>query len=194
METWLNLSAFIHIMGVVFMSAPLYNLIVVNERALLGPMDYKLDRYMENLIKGSATRCFVFQLTVLATGILQVVLSGMPLTALLSNWILLAKTGLLLVLTGLLSYVHFGIQPKIENLLAQVSENPIPVELAEAIKPLRVLRKRLAGVCLFLVITTIILGLQVVVRYDPILTVSLMALAILFSWWVYRKAVPFGWV
>ena len=48
---------FVHILGVVFMSAPLYSLILVNERALLGPsMVYGVDRYMENLIK-KTPRC-----------------------------------------------------------------------------------------------------------------------------------------
>ena len=34
---WEDLLKFIHILGVVFMSMPLYNLIIVNERALFGP-------------------------------------------------------------------------------------------------------------------------------------------------------------
>jgi len=194
MEIGFNAVKFVHILSVVFMSAPLYNLIVVNERALFGPMSYKLDRYMENLIKGSSTRCYVFQLTALVTGFLLVYFSGLGLTSIVSNWVLAAKTGLLLALMGLLSYVHFGIQPKIEKLLAPLSEDPIPEGVATAIKPLRIRRKRLAGVCLFLVITLIILGLQVFVRYGSILTLTLIVLAALFAWWVYKKPIPYGWV
>ena len=41
-----------HIFGFVFMWIPLFNLIVVNERALMGgPFNYATDRYMENIIK-----------------------------------------------------------------------------------------------------------------------------------------------
>jgi len=194
MPTEMQLLKFVHILSVVFMSAPLYNLIVVNERARFGPMSYKIDRYMENLIKGSAIRCYVFQLTALGTGLLLVGLSGSGFSALLFNGVLAAKTGLLLGLMGLLSYVHFGIQPKIEGWLSQVSEDPIPDEIAAAIAPLRLRRKRLAGVCLFLVIVLIVLGLQVYARYHPALTLGLLALAALFSWRVYKKPVFYGWV
>jgi hypothetical protein len=176
------------------MSAPLYNLIIVNERARFGPMSYKIDRYLENLIKGSSIRCYAFQLTALGTGLLLVGLSGLGFASIFTDWVLATKTGLLLVLIGLLSYVHFGIQPQIEKLLAQVSEDPVPEEIAAAISPLRVRRKRLAGVCLFFVITIIVLGLQVYARYDPTLSLALIALAALFSWWVYKKPVPYGWV
>jgi hypothetical protein len=190
----LQLLKFVHILSVVFMSAPLYNLIVVGERARFGPMSYKLDRYLENLIKGSSTRCYIYQLTALGTGLLLVGLSSSGVASILTNWVLAAKTGLLLGLMGLLSYVHFGIQPKIEKLLAPLSEDPISEEVAAAIKPLRLRRKRLAGLCLFLVIVIIVLGLQVYVRYHPALTLGLLALAALFSWRVYKKPVPYGWV
>jgi len=36
MEVFYNVLKFIHVIGFVFMSTPLFNLIVVNERALLG--------------------------------------------------------------------------------------------------------------------------------------------------------------
>ena len=190
----IDLIIFVHILSVVFMSAPLYNLIIVNERAQFGPMSYKIDRYLENLIKGSSIRCYVYQLTALVTGLLLVYLSGLGLASIVTNWVLAAKTGLLLLLMGLLSYVHFGIQPQIEKLLAPVSEDPIPGEIVAAIKPLRIQRKRLAAGCLFLVVTIIILGLQVFTRFNPILTLALMVLAALFSWRVYRKPIRYGWV
>ena len=191
---WEELLKFVHILAVVFMSAPLYNLIVVNERALFGPgMVYSMDRYMENLIRKSAVRCYVFQITVLVTGVLLVHLE-MGLSALFTEWVLAAKTLLLLALMGLLSYVHFGIQPGIERLLGQVNDDPVPEEVASGIRPLRVRRKRLAGGCLFLVITTVILGLQVFDVFHPALTVGLIVLAALFSWRVYRSPVRYGWV
>ena len=191
---WEDLLKFVHILGVVFMSVPLYNLIVVNERALFGSeMVYSVDRYMENLIRKSATRCYVFQATVLVTGVVLVHLE-MGLSSLFTEWVLAAKTVLLLVLMGLLSYVHLGIQPEIETLLGQVQSDPIPDEIASGIRPLRVLRKRLAGICLFLVVTTVILGLQVLDTFHPFLTVGLIVLAALFAWRVYKSPVRFGWI
>ncbi len=55
---------FLHILAVVFMSAPLYNLIVVNERLRFGKAPYAVDRYFENLIKSNSVRCYAFQATV----------------------------------------------------------------------------------------------------------------------------------
>ena len=191
---WEDLLKFAHILGVVFMSVPLYNLIVVNERALFGSeMVYSMDRYMENLIRKSAVRCYVFQATVLVTGLLLVQLE-MGLSSLFTEWVLAAKTILLLMLMGLLSYVHFGIQPGIEKLLGQVQSDPVPEEIASGIRPLRVRRKRLAGICLFLVVTTVILGLQVFDTFHPVLTGGLIVLAALFALRVYRSSVPFGWI
>src|SRR3970282_1188998 len=94
---------FLHILSVVFMAAPLYNLIVVNERLRLGKGPYAVDRYFEKLMQGNAGRCFVFQTTAFVTGILLILLPGGSLTLLFSNVVLLAKFVLLLVLSGLLS-------------------------------------------------------------------------------------------
>src|ERR1051325_10860105 len=96
---------FLHILTVVFMAAPLYNLIVVNERLRFGKAPFAVDRYFENLIKANAVRCFVFQATALATGIVLIPLGGQSWQALFTNPILLAKFLLLLVLSVLLSYV-----------------------------------------------------------------------------------------
>ncbi len=184
---------FLHVLTVVFMAAPLYNLIVVNERLRFGKAPYAVDRYFENLIKTNALRCFVFQATAFGTGILLILLPGQSLTMLMTNKILLAKFSLLLVLTILLSYVHLGIQPRIEALLAQVQSEQIPLSIAEQLLPWRVRRKQLAGFCLFFVITLVLLGLQVFVRFQPLLTGLLVLLAALFSWRVYKTNIPYGW-
>lgn len=199
MEIWLQVVKFLHILAVVFMAWPLYALITVNERGRLGvPLGSDADRYMENIIKGQTIRCYVFQLTALVTGVVLVSLYGVGLNALLTNWVLAAKTGLLLALMGLLSYVHLGVQPRLDRLFQAAGEaegNPtVPEEIASRIGPLRVRRKRLAGLCLFLVITTIILGLQVFARYNPILTGALIALAALFAWQAYKRPIGYGWV
>lgn len=196
MESLYPILKFLHVVAFAFMSVPLFNLIVVNERAQLGAgFSYPADRYMENIIRRGATRCFVFQWTVLVTGILLILVSPSGIAALWTNWVLAAKTGLLFALMGLLSYVHFGLQPRIEAILAEVSpEGPIPEELPTRLKPHRVLRKRLATLCLFLVMVTIVLGLQVYERFGAGFTLALIGLAGLFAWRVNKTLVRFGWI
>ena len=190
-----DLLKFLHVMSFVFMSVPLFNLIVVNERSLLGvSFNYYADRYMENIIKHGAYRCFVFQATVLVTGILLLVV-GPGIEVLWTNWIVLVKTLLLFILMGLLSYVHFILQPKIESLISDISPNSsVPENLVSQLKPYRVRRKWLATFCLFLVITSIILGLQVYARYNALLTIVLIAFAGLFSLKVNKTLNRFGWI
>ena len=186
---------FFHEIAFVFMSIPLFNLIVVNERLQLGSsFNYYTDRYMENIISRGATRCFTFQGTVLLTGVLMLIAGPLGIAALWTNWVLLAKTVMLFALMGLLSYVHLGLQPKIEALLAEVDpEATAPSDLPARLKPYRVRRKRLATLCLFLVIVTIVLGLQVG-RFNPVLTVVLVALAALFAWRANKTLLRFGWI
>lgn len=189
-----NVMKFLHVLTVVFMAAPLYNLIVVNERVRFGKAPLPVDRYFESIIRGNSTRCFVFQLTALATGIILISAGGHPLTALVTNWVLLAKLLLLLTLTALLSWVHFAIQPRIDGLLSRVQTEIIPPDLAGEIAPLRGRRKRLAATCLFLVTVTVLLGVQVFTRFHPAVTVGLILLAALFAWRVYTSHIPYGWV
>jgi hypothetical protein len=177
------------------MTVPLFNLIVVNERSLLGvPFNYYADRYMENIIKHGAYRCYVFQVTVLITGILLLV-AGPGIEVLWTNWIVLVKTVLLFFLMGLLSYVHFYLQPKIESTLSDITPNSdVPEDIVTQLKPHRVRRKWLATLCLFLVITSIILGLQVYLRFNPLLTIVLIALAGVFALKVNKTLIRFGWI
>ena len=184
---------FIHVLAVVFMSAPLYNLIVVNERVLFGKAPFAVDRYFENIIRGAASRCYIYQLTALVSGLLLLPLGGFGWSGLIENRILLAKFMLLLVLMVLLSIVHLRIQPGIEKLLSQVEGQEIPQEISARIVPLRITRKRLAASCLFIVILTVLLGLQVIVRFGAGLTGLLIILAAVFSWRVYKSPVRFGW-
>ena len=196
MEVFYNILKFFHILSFVFMSVPLFNLIVVNERANLGTsFNYYADRYMENIIRRGATRCFVFQSTVLLTGVLLLIFGSLGIEALWTNWVILAKILLLFTLMGLLSYVHFSLQPKIESLLANLGpESSVPEGLTAQLKPLRVRRKRLATLCLFLVITTIILGLQVYQTFSPVLTIILIGLAAFFALRVNKTLIRFGWI
>ena len=189
-----NIAKFLHVISFAFMSIPLFNLIIVNERALMGPsLNYATDRYFENIIKRGAIRCYVFQCTVFLSGMVILFL-GPGLSAVWSNWVLTAKTLILLLLMSLLSYVHFSIQPKIENLLEPLSPTePASADLAGKLAPFRILRKKLATVCLFLVITAIILGVQTYSRFHPFVSMALVLLAAGFSLRANKSLVRFGW-
>jgi uncharacterized membrane protein len=183
-------------MSFVFMSVPLFNLIVVNERALFGStFNYYADRYMENIILHGAYRCFVFQTSVLITGLLLLIFGDLGIESLWTDWIVFLKTIGLFILMGMLSYVHFSLQPKIEKIMENIGpESEIPENIIAQLKPYRVRRKKMATFCLFLVITIIILGMQVYTPFDLIVTVSLIILAGLFSWHVSKTLIRFGWV
>ena len=196
MDNIYNLLIFLHVMGFVFMSVPLFNLIVVNERALLGiSFNYYADRYMENIIKHGAYRCYIFQLTVLITGVLLLFFGPLEFEALWLNWRILVKTILLFILMGMLSYVHFKLQPKIESFLSDINaDSKIPDNLVSQMKPYRVRRKWMATFCLFLVITSIVLGIQVYDSFSPLLNVILIGIAGLFSLNVNKSLIRFGWI
>ncbi len=195
MEAFYDVFKFLHIISFVFMSVPLFNLIVVNERAMMGSrFVYATDRYMENIIRRGASRCYVFQGSVLITGILLLYSLNLDIEDFLGNWVLVTKTILLFVLMGLLSYVHFGLQPKIESILAGINPDTPPPDVTSQLKPYRVLRKRLATLCLFIVISTIILGIQVYRPFDSVLNIVLFILAGLFAWRANKTLIRFGWV
>jgi hypothetical protein len=185
-----------HIISFVFMSIPLFNLIVVNERALMGSsFNFGTDRYMENIIRHGAVRCYVFQLSVFISGILLLVFGPLGIQALWTNYILLAKTTMLFSLMGLLSYVHFSLQPKIELFFKDITaDTEVPGNFLASVRPFRLLRKRLATVCLFLVLTTIILGMQVYEPFNLTMNLILIGLVGLFARRVNKTLILFGWL
>ena len=191
-----NIVLFLHVMSFVFMSVPLFNLIVVNERVLLGTnFNYYADRYMENIIGHGASRCFVFQTTVFVTGILLLIIGGLGIEELWSSWVIIAKVILLFTLMLMLSFIHFRLQPKIEEQMSTLKpDSEIPEGFAARLKPFRVLRKQMATVCLFLVITIIILGMQVYSTFGLTVDIILIVLAGLFSLHVSKSLIRFGWV
>ena len=157
--------------------------------------NFGTDNYMENIIRHGATRCYIFQLSVLISGILLLIFGNWGIEALWTNYILLAKTVLLIILMSLLSYVHLSLQPKIDSFFKDITpETKVPDSFLASIKPYRVLRKRLATFCLFLVLTTIILGMQVYGPFSLVLNTILIGLAGLFSWRVNKTLILFGWV
>jgi len=183
-------------MGFVFMSTPMFNLIVVNERALLGSsFNYYADRYMENIIRHGAIRCYVFQWTVLISGVLLLIFGPLGIEALWTSWVVLAKMLIVFTMMGLLSYVHFSLQPKIESFMSKIGpEDAVPDGFSAQMRPYRVRRKRLATFCLFLVISAIILGLQVYDTFSPILTFMLIGIGALIAWKANKTLMRLGWV
>ncbi len=185
-----------HIISFVFMSIPLFNLIVVNERALMGStFNFGTDSYMENIIRHGAVRCYVFQLSVFISGVLLLIYGHFGIHALWTNYIVLAKTIILFVLMGLLSFVHFSLQPTIDKFFKGITgDTKVPDNFLISIKPFRVLRKRLATFCLFLVLSTIILGMQVYTPFRWTVNLVLIGLAGLFAWRANKTLILFGWV
>jgi hypothetical protein len=191
MEILLQLVKFVHVLSFAFMSVPLFNLIAVNERARLGSaMSYNVDHYLENVIGGLLLRCYAFQLTVLLSGLALVFWQQLPFW---NNWVLLTKVALFLAIVVIHNYAYFSLQRPINRLLAQVKSDPVPEAIAAQIRPLRVRRKKLAGFCLFFVLVTILLGLQVYVRFSPILTAVLIVVVMLFTWRAFKSLIPYGW-
>lgn len=182
----------LHLVAMVFMAAPLYALLAVNERGRLGlPPNYNTDRYLENILKNQPLRCYAYLAVILITGVLLVWDKGWIWT----DWAVILKLVAFTALASLLSTVHFVIQPRIEAILEgwKPSEE-LPAEKRAAFLTWRGRRKRLAGFCLFLVLTSVIMGLRVTWGYAPWLVIIFLVLAALFSWKVYRTPMRFGWI
>lgn len=150
---------------------------------------------MENIIRGQAVRCYSFQVALLVSGLLLIWLRGPGLAALVTDWVLGAKFLLLLVLMGLLSYIHFSLQPRLDALFTpETGQTAIGPVAAGAIPRLRVWRKKIAAVCLFLVLTLVLLGLQVHARFPLPVTAVLLLGSALFACHAFRTRLPYGWI
>lgn len=194
MDTFIDVLRVIHIVNALLMAWPFYALVVVNQRVRLGPpLGDRADTYLENVIKNRTIPCFVFQATALVSGLALVLLRGMGLDALVTNPALGLKFLLLLLIAALLSYIHLSLQPQIDALFAQAS-SPVPPEVAPRIGALRLLRKRIASICAFLVLVVAMLGLQVWTPFPLWLTGLLVIAIALFTWRAYKSVTPYGWV
>jgi len=181
----------LHLIATLFMAAPLYALISVNKRARFTvPPNYNTDRYLENIIKRQPIRCYAYLAVISLTGIVLVWARGWIWT----DWALIAKLVAATTIGFLLSYVHSGIQPHIEAVLDKLKPGEeVSAEDRATLMFWRSRRKRLAGICLFLVLTALIMGVRVTWGYAPWLVVVFMAGAALFAWRVYRTPVRLGW-
>ena len=172
----------IHILSAILMAWPFYALVIVNQRVRLGPpLGDRVDAYMETIIKSRIIPCFVFQATALISGLAMVLLYGQGLLPLIKNPILGIKFALLLLISSLLSYVHFHIQPQIDVSFVRLGSAPSP-ELSSLITRLRLRRKRVASICTFVVLTVSMLGVQAWRPFPWWLTGILVAFIVAFAW------------
>ena len=184
----------VHIISAILMAWPFYALVAVNQRVRLGPpLGDRVDIFIENMIKNRTIPCFVFQATVLISGLSLILLRGQSLGQLIANPMLGLKFLLLVLVGGVLSFAHLNLQPRIDALFANQGE-PISGALATEIGSLRALRKRLASSCLFGVLTSAMFGMQVWVPFPLWLTLVLICAIGLFTWRAYSSEIPYGWV
>jgi len=185
----------IHVLTAMLMVWPFYALVATNQRARIGPpLGDRVDTYIENMIKNRTVPCFIFQGTALITGLALIRLRGLGFDALFTTPLLGLKFLLLLVIAGLLTYVYVGVQPPIDRLFAQANPGPIAAEAASEIQQLRLRRKRLASVCLFCVLTTAMLGVQVWAAFPIWLTLILVLAIGAFVRRAYATVIPYGWM
>ncbi|MFQ6089010.1 MAG: hypothetical protein ACE5K0_08945 [Candidatus Methanofastidiosia archaeon] len=194
MSELIDILKVIHILSAILMAWPFYALVIVNQRVRLGPpLGDRADIFMENIIKNRTIPCFVFQATVLITGLALVLLRGLPLDILVTNSRLGLKFLLLLFIATLLSYVHLSLQPQIDALFAQIG-NSTPNDVASRIGALRLRRKLIASICLFSVLTMAMLGVQVWSAFPLWLSGALVLAIAFFTWKAYQSSMPYGWL
>lgn len=197
MDATIDLLRVLHIAAAMLMAWPYYGLAAVNQRVKLGPpLGDRTDRYMENILKNRTTACFVFQFTILAGGLAliwsRVHAGEHDYGYYFSNWVILAKIAILLAMAGSLSVVRFKVQPQIDRLFGDYGD------IGEAdktrIMSLRVLRKKMSAVCMFMAFTAAMLGSQSYLRFPAWVTALLVALIALWSLRSYKSTTDYGWV
>jgi hypothetical protein len=185
MDTLLSILKVIHIVNAILMAWPFYALVIVNQRVHLGPpLGDRADTYLENIIKNRTIPCFVLQATALVSGLALVFVRGQGPGALFTNPALGFKFLLLGFIAALLSYVHLSLQPQIDALFAQ-GDNAVSADIAPRIGALRLRRKRMASICLFVVLTIAMLGVQVWAPFPLWLTALLIVAIAAFTWRAY---------
>lgn len=185
----------LHVLAAILMAWPFYALVAVNQRARLGPpVGDRLDLYLESVLRGRVIPCFVFQATVMGTGLALILLHGMGLRTLLSNAVLGAKFFLLILIAVLLGYVHSKLQPEIDALFESSRDGSVSADTSKSIASLRLQRKRLASICLFSVLTMAMLGVQAWGSFPLWLTLVLLGALALFTYRAYQSTTPYGWV
>ncbi len=196
MDALISILKVAHVITAILMAWPAYALVAVNQRVQLGPpLGDRADTYLENTIKNRVLPCYIFQVTALVTGLALILLRGLGLDVLVTNWVLGLKFLLLLVIAGLLSAVTFNLQPRIDALFAKRDANGKIAEAdAAQIRALRTRRKQLSSLCMFCVLATAMLGVQAWAAFPIWLTLVLVAVIAAFTWRAYTSVTAWGWV
>lgn len=196
MDILISILKVVHVVNAILMVWPFYALVAVNQRARLGPpLGDRADMYLENTIKNRALPCYIFQATALVTGLALIFARGLGLDTLVSNPVLGLKFLMLIVIAGLLSIVHFFLQPRIDALFAKRDDSgKIADADAAQIRALRARRKQLSSLCLFCVLTMAMLGVQAWVPFPLWLTAALVVLIAAFTWRAYSSVTAWGWL
>lgn len=195
-----NTTGFLHVLHIVaamLMAWPYYALAAVNQRVGLGPpLGDRTDRYLENILKNRTTACFVFQFTILIGGFLmmwaRVRADEFTANDFASNWVIIAKVAILLLMMAMLAWVRFVVQPEIDRLFGEYSD--LGDEAKARIGALRLRRKRMSAGCMLAAFTAAMLGVQTYARFPAWLTVLLLALIAIWAFRSYRSETAFGWV
>lgn len=194
MEALTDIIRVVHVVTAVLMAWPFYALVAVNNRARLGPpLGDRADVYLESVIKNRTIPCFIFQATALVSGVALVLLRGRGLGVLVTSAVLGVKFLLLVLIAAVLTYVHVRLQPAIDALFATAGGSVLTPETAARVQTLRLRRKRLAALCLFAVLTMVMLGAQVWAPFPAWLTLALVSAIALFTWRAYSSLSPYGW-
>jgi hypothetical protein len=87
-----------------------------------------------------------------------------------------------------------SVQPRIDALFAQAGGGAVSQEVAQQIGTLRLRRKRMASVCMFVVLTVAMLGVQVWNPFSIWLTMAFVMAIGVFAWRAYTSVTPYGWL
>ena len=195
MTTHIGIVTLLHIVSAVFMAWPLYALITVNERPKAGAvLGDKVDDFMEGIIKKQSGRGYIFQITALVTGLYLWSYGDFGFTLSAPNLLMLGKLLGLFVLIGLLSYVIFVIQPRIDSLFEKLKKSSAKEDIVSKINSLRLKRKKFAATCLLVLLSIIIFAVQIREPLSLLINIVLLVLAALFSYRVYKSNIPYGWM
>lgn len=197
MEELISILLVIHIVTAMVMAWPYYALAAVNQRVALGPpLGDRTDRYMENILKNRTTACFVFQATVLVSGLLLIwarVSDGQATAGdYFGDWAIVAKIIILVVMVVMLMWVFLKIQPEVDALFGDYGE--LDEEAKKKIGALRLRRKKMATGCMFFSFAAAILGVESVAGFPAWLTAALLVATAAWVWRSYSSKTDFGWI
>ncbi len=189
---FLHILIVIHAISAVLMAWPFYALILTGERGKLGPPLNRADNLQENIIRQQSHRCLVYQVSLLVTGALIIMLKadGALLHTFQTNLRMLAKLLLLMLLVGMNIYMVFYLQRRIDENIALLSAFP---DVAPLIKKYRGRRRWMAAVCLWYVLMEVILGVQAWSSFGQTFIILAAIVAALFVLRAYLRLSPWGW-